>query len=69
MLDKSNKNVIVKVIGAAVVVFLVVLVVSTFFPSGPKSLDKILSEINVNTVTHQKVPVDVQADLKDSLPV
>jgi Ca-activated chloride channel family protein len=68
MLDKSNKNVIVKVIGAAVVVFLVVLVVSTFFPSGPKSLDKILSEINVNTVTHQKVPVNVQADLKDSLP-
>ena len=68
MLDKSNKNVILKIIGAAVVVFLVVLVVSSLFPSGPKSLDDIVKEINVNTVTHQKVPVDVQADLKDSLP-
>jgi len=69
MLDESNKNVILKIIGAAVVVFLVVLVASSFFQPGPKSLDKIISEINVNTVTHQKVPVDVQADLKDSLPV
>ena len=68
MLDNSNKNVILKVIGAAVVVFIVVLVVSSFFQPGPKSLDKILSEININTVTHQKVPVNVQADLKDSLP-
>ncbi len=68
MLDKSNKNVIVKVIGAAVVVFLVVLVASSFFQPGPKSVDKIISEINVNTVTHQKVPVNIQADLKDSLP-
>jgi len=68
MLDNSNKNVIVKVIGAAVVVFLVVLVASSFFQPGPKSVDKIISEINVNMVTHQKVPVNIQADLKDSLP-
>jgi Ca-activated chloride channel homolog len=68
MLDKSNKDVILKIIGAAVVVFLVVLVASSFFQAGPKSLDKIISEINVNTVTHQKVPVDVQSDLKGSLP-
>jgi Ca-activated chloride channel family protein len=68
MLDKSNKNVILKIIGAAVVVFLVVIVAYSIIQPGPKSLDKILSEINVNTVTHQKVPVDVQADLKDSLP-
>ena len=68
MLDKSNKNVILKIIGAAVVVFLVVLVASSFFQPGPKPLDKIISEINVNTVTHQKVPVDVQSDLKGSLP-
>ena len=68
MLDKSNKNVILKIIGAAVVVFLVVIVAYSIIQPGPKSLDKIISEINVNTVTHQKVPVDVQADLKDSLP-
>ena len=68
MLDKSNKNVILKIIGAAVVVFLVVIVAYSIIQPGPKSLDKILSEINVNTVTHQKIPVDVQADLKDSLP-
>ena len=69
MLDESNKNVILKIIGAAVVVFLVVIVAYSIIQPGPKSLDKIISEINVNTVTHQKVPVDVQADLKDSLPV
>ena len=68
MLDESNKNVILKIIGAAVVVFLVVIVAYSIIQPGPKSLDKIISEINVNTVTHQKVPVDVQADLKDSLP-
>jgi Ca-activated chloride channel family protein len=68
MLDKSNKNVILKVIGAAVVVFLVVLVAYPLIQPGPISLDKILSEINVNTVTHPKVPVDVQADLGASLP-
>ena len=35
MLDKSNKNVILKIIGAAVVVFLVVLVASSFFGRDP----------------------------------
>jgi Ca-activated chloride channel family protein len=66
MLNESNKKVILGIIGAAVVVFIIIY--SGIHITEPKSLDGIISEINVNTVTHQKVPVDVQADLKASLP-
>jgi Ca-activated chloride channel homolog len=65
MIDKSNKNVIFKIIGLAVVVFLLVY----YGLDRGESLDFIIKDINVKTVTHQKAQVDVQAtDLKDILP-
>jgi Ca-activated chloride channel homolog len=76
MFDKSNKNVILKIIGLAIVVFLIVY---WGIPSDPiihisqekaaELLDSIIKDINVKTVTHPKAQVDVQAtDLKDILP-
>lgn len=68
MMDKSNKNVILKIIGLAVVVFLLVYI----FPAGTgpvKSLDDIIEDIDVKTVTHQKVPVEINVtDLIYILP-
>jgi len=81
MLDKSNTKVILGVIGAAVIVFLIVYLgisltknidksesqIST--ENAAESLKSIIKDINVNTVTHQRGQVDVQAtDLKASMP-
>ncbi len=82
MMDKSNKNVILKIIGLTVAVFLLVLLV--LYPYGPgpdkidhqiskeeavRLLDSIIKEINVNTVTHGKIPVDLRpTDIKNTLP-
>ena len=82
MMDKSNKNVILKIIGLTVAVFLLVLLVLGPYGPGPDKidhqigkeeavglLDSIIKEINVNTVTHGKIPVDLlPTDIKDTLP-
>lgn len=69
MLDKSNKDVILKVIGIAVVVFLIVLA-AIILPGGhEKKLPEIIKEINVNTVTHPQGQVKVlPPDLIKILP-
>ncbi|MEI6104370.1 MAG: VWA domain-containing protein [Methanothrix sp.] len=61
MLNERDKNVILKIIGAAVVVFIIVLI-----SIGPKpgpdptnELNKIIPNINVKTVLHEKRPVEV----------
>ena len=81
-MDKSNKSVILKIIGLTVAVFLLVLLV--LYPDGSDAgkidhkiskeeavglLESIIKEINVNTVTHGKIPVDLRpTDIKDILP-
>lgn len=71
MLNESNKKVILKIIGAAVVVFILVYLgikLTTDWDKPPgeiiienanESLQSIIKEIDVNTVTHSKVPVDI----------
>jgi Ca-activated chloride channel family protein len=51
MPNERDKKVILKIIGAAVVVFIVVMIILGPGP-GPKSLDQIIKEIDVKTVTH-----------------
>jgi Ca-activated chloride channel family protein len=74
MLSERDRNVILKIIGAAVVVFIIVWASIDSGEENPivrgtKSLDKIIPNINVKTVTHGKSTVDVTPpDLKDSLP-
>jgi len=81
MSNKSNTKVILGIIGAAVVVFLIVYLGISFtknidksesqisIENANESLESIVKNINVNTVTHQRGQVDVQAaDLKASLP-
>jgi len=58
MLNERDKKVILKIIGLAVVVFIIVLIGSGPGP-GPETLDKIIPNINVKTVLHEKRPVDV----------
>jgi Ca-activated chloride channel family protein len=59
MLDKSNKNVILKVIGIAVVVFIAIYIIVTTIITPPDTLDGIVEHINVNTVTHPAVPITI----------
>lgn len=51
MLDKNNKNVILKIFGLAVVVFIVVYLLTRPQPGPIEQLDSIINEINVKTVT------------------
>ncbi|MDY9925672.1 VWA domain-containing protein [Methanosarcina sp.] len=81
MLNESNKKVILKIIGAAVVVFLLVYLgikLTTDWDKPPgeiiienanESLQSVIEDIDVNTVTHSKVPVDITPiHPKDILP-
>jgi len=81
MMDKSDKNLILKIIGAAVAVFLLVyieiIVTGDSEKSGPqistddatKSLESIIKNIDVKTVPHQSRPIEtLQPNLIDSLP-
>jgi len=81
MLDKGNSKVIVGIIGAAIAVFLLVYTginltedidksksqIST--EHATQSLESIIKDINVKTVSHPKGRVNISGtDLKDSLP-
>lgn len=71
MLNESNNKVILKIIGAAVVVFILVYLgikLTTDWDKPPgeiiienanESLQSIIKDIDVNTVTHSKVAVDI----------
>jgi len=71
MLNERNQKVILKIIGAAVVVFILVyLAIIAIGPdeeSGGGSLDEVIKDINVNTVPHSMGQVAVSPDLNDSL--
>jgi len=71
MLNESNKKVILKIIGAAVVVFILVylaiIIIGPGEGSGGGSLDDVIKDINVNTVPHPMGHVVVSPDLNDSL--
>ena len=71
MMDKSNKNVILKIIGLAVMVFLLVYMGSIIFGNDDypdESLESIIKDIDVKTVPHQMGMVDIQPpDLKNIL--
>ncbi len=80
MMDKSNKNVILKIVGLAVVVFLVAYI--GIIGLGPddrgelnktknaaKDLESIIKDIDVKTVPHQMGKVDIEPpNTKDALP-
>ena len=69
MIDKNNKNVILKIIGAAVAVFLLVYIGIMMFGSGPQSLEGIIKDIDVKTVSHRMGTVDIlPPDLNKILP-
>lgn len=69
MMDESNKKVILRIVGIAVIVFfLVYLGMGIIKPSNP-DLESIIKGIDVKTVTHKKAPVEINVtDLKDILP-
>ncbi len=60
MLRESDKNVILKIIGAAVVVFIIVLIGMTIIPPPNETLDSIIQDINVKTVSHGKGMVEIE---------
>ncbi|MFB3765309.1 MAG: substrate-binding domain-containing protein [Methanotrichaceae archaeon] len=77
MPNESDKKVILGIIGAAVAVFILVYVgihITGITIPPPdtdpiRGLERIIKDINVNTVTHPKSPVDIlPPDLKYSLP-
>jgi hypothetical protein len=79
MMSERDKKVVLKIIGATVAVFLIVLIgtpyiqqiISIIFPpDGPEDqLDHIIETINVNTVTHLPYPnIPQPLDTKDILP-
>ncbi len=72
MMDKSNKNVILKIIGLAVMVFLLVYMGSIIFGNDDhpdESLESIIKGIDVKTVPHQMGTVDIlPPDLNKILP-
>jgi Ca-activated chloride channel family protein len=87
MVNESDKKVILKIIGAAAAVFIIVYLLVDPFPIDPddgkktikdietahKLLDKIIKDINVNTVPHTPEPIEIQATddreaLRNSLP-
>ncbi|KKH45080.1 von Willebrand factor A [Methanosarcina sp. 1.H.T.1A.1] len=67
MLNESNNKVILKIIGAAVVVFILVYLAITIIGPGEGSLDSVIKDINVNTVQHPMGHVVVSPDLDGSL--
>ena len=80
MMDKSNKDVLLKVIGAAVAVFLLVYIGIYLTGNGDKSgdlskddaiesLESIVKKIDVKTLSHPSRPIEtLQPNLIDSLP-
>ena len=67
MMDKSNKDVLLKIIGAAVAVFLLVFIMIGWFDGDKpedhiskgdaiESLESIIKEIDVNTLSHPMSP-------------
>ncbi len=71
MVNESDKKVILKIIGAAVAVFILVYLGSIIlWPGGDdRSLDRIIPNINVNTVPHTKDRVEIlPANLTEVLP-
>jgi len=81
MMDKSNKDVILKVIGTAVAVFLMVYIGIYLTGNGDKSgdqiskddaiesLESIVKKIDVKTLSHPSRPIEtLQPNLIDSLP-
>jgi Ca-activated chloride channel family protein len=67
MLKESNNKVILKIIGAAVVVFIFVYLAITMIGPVEGSLNGVIKDINVNTVSHPMGQVYVPSDLEDSL--
>ena len=67
MLKGNNNKVIFKIIGAAVVVFILVYLAITIIGPSEGSLDGIIKDITVNTVSHPMGHVAVSPDLDDSL--
>ncbi|MHC1755850.1 MAG: VWA domain-containing protein [Methanosarcina sp.] len=67
MLNEGNNKVILKIIGAAVVVFILVYLAITVIGPGEGSLDDVVKDINVNTVPHPMGHVLVSPDPNDSL--
>ena len=67
MLNESNNKVILKIIGAAVVVFVLVYLAITIIGPSEGSLDDIIEDINVNTVSHPMGHVVISPNLDDSL--
>jgi len=67
MLNESNNKVILKIIGAAVVVFIFVYLAITMIGPGEGSLDGVIKDVNVNTVPHPMGHVVVSPDLDGSL--
>jgi Ca-activated chloride channel family protein len=57
MIDEDNKNLIIKIIGLAVAVFLLAYIGSIIFQD--ETLDGIVKGIDVKTVPHQKGTVDI----------
>ena len=72
MMDKSNKDLILKVFGLAVVVFLLVYMGIKLIGDGDhpdESLESIIKGIDVKTVPHKMGKVEIEPpDLKENLP-
>lgn len=75
MPSDADKKVIWKILGAAVGVFILVYLGISLFGHGPderdaiERLDSIVEDIDVNTVTHEPMPVDIiPENLTDTLP-
>ena len=70
MLDEKNKNVILKIVGLAVAVFLLVYIGTIFMGGGgEKTLDGIVKEIDVTEVPPTKGLVDISGiDIAATLP-
>ncbi|WP_440955486.1 vWA domain-containing protein [Methanosarcina sp. Mfa9] len=67
MPNENNNKVILKIIGAAVGVFILVYLAITIIGPDERSLDGVVKDINVNTVSHPMGHVDVSPDRKNSL--
>ncbi len=69
MMDKSNKDLILKIIGLAVAVFLLAYIVGGIIKPPPESLESIIKDIDVKTVPHPMGIVEIQTpDLSKALP-
>lgn len=79
MMKEGNKKVILKIMGSAVAVFILVYLAITIIGPGEKPgsepgkepdvelLDDVIKDINVNTVSHPIGQVVVPPDINDSL--